>query len=117
MAHLIDKVALVAKIERLKQEARELYGCSQFDTAYKNVLKSINTLEVKEETEWKDASRVRPPFNLTFDSNKYSNPVLCKDKCGCYHVAQYVRWRTGWCGWVEGNNDNEVNITHWKELP
>lgn len=48
MEQYIPKSALVAEIERLKQEARELYGCSQFDTAYKNVLKSINTLEVKE---------------------------------------------------------------------
>ena len=48
MKHYIDKDALVAEIKRLKQKARELYGCSQFDTAYNNVLKSIDTLEVKE---------------------------------------------------------------------
>ena len=48
MEHLIDKSALVAEIKRLRDTAFELYGCSQFDSAYNNVLKSIDTLEVKE---------------------------------------------------------------------
>ena len=48
MANLIDKSALVAEIKRLNQKARELYGYSQFNDAYNNVLESINTLEVKE---------------------------------------------------------------------
>jgi hypothetical protein len=48
MAQLIDKSALVEEIKRLSQKAKELYGYSQFNTAYDNVLESINTLEVKE---------------------------------------------------------------------
>ena len=48
MAQYIDKNALVAEIKRLRDRAYELYGCSQFDTAYNNVLKSIATLEYKE---------------------------------------------------------------------
>ena len=48
MAQYIDKDALVAEIKRLRDTAFELYGCSQFGSAYNNVLKSIDTLEVKE---------------------------------------------------------------------
>lgn len=48
MEEYILKFALVAEIKRLRDRAYELYGCSQFDTAYNNVLKSIDTLEVKE---------------------------------------------------------------------
>lgn len=48
MEQYISKDALVAEIKRLKDRAYELYGCSQFDTAYNNVLKSISSLEVKE---------------------------------------------------------------------
>ena len=71
--------------------------------------------EVEEETEWKDVS-IKPPFNLTYDGNKYSDSVLCKDEWGNHYVAQYVRWRTGWWGWIDAD-ENEVNVTHWKELP
>jgi len=45
---LIDKSAVIAEIKKLRKRARELYGCSQFDTAYDNVLESIDTLETKE---------------------------------------------------------------------
>lgn len=45
---LIDKEKVVAEIKKLRKRAYELYGCSQFDTAYNNVLDSIDTLEVKE---------------------------------------------------------------------
>ena len=48
MKELIDKSAVVAEIKKLRDRAYELYGCSQFDTAYDNVLESIDTLEVKE---------------------------------------------------------------------
>ena len=48
MKELIDKSAVVAEIKKLRKRAYELYGCSQFDTAYNNVLESIDTLEVKE---------------------------------------------------------------------
>jgi hypothetical protein len=48
MEKYIPLNALVAEIKRLRDRAHELYGCSQFDTAYNNVLKSINTFEVKE---------------------------------------------------------------------
>ena len=48
MAQYISKSALVAEIERLRDTAFELYGCSQFGSAYNNVLKSIDTIEVKE---------------------------------------------------------------------
>ena len=48
MKELIDKSAVVAEIKKLKERAYELYGCSQFDTAYNKVLESIDTLEVKE---------------------------------------------------------------------
>ena len=48
MEQYIKKSDLVAEIERLNQKAIELYGYSQFNTAYNNVLKSINNLEVKE---------------------------------------------------------------------
>lgn len=42
---LIDKDIVIEKINELKKRARELYGCSQFDTAYNKVLESINTIE------------------------------------------------------------------------
>ncbi len=48
MEQYIKKSALVAEIKRLRERAYELYGYSQFDTAYNNVLESIDTLEVKE---------------------------------------------------------------------
>ena len=57
MKELIDKSAVVAEIKKLRKRAYELYGCSQFDTAYNNVLESIDTLEVKEvdlEKEYKE---------------------------------------------------------------
>lgn len=48
MPRYIELDALVAEIKRLRDKAFELYGCSQFDSAYNKVLKSIDTLEVKE---------------------------------------------------------------------
>ena len=72
-----------------------------------------NILEVKEETEWNEAS-IKPPFDRTEDGNKYSEPVLCRDNFGNYFIANYVRWRTGYHGWFSG--DDEISITHWKEL-
>lgn len=45
---LIDKEKVVAEIKTLRDRAHELYGCSQFDTAYNNVLDSIDILETKE---------------------------------------------------------------------
>ena len=48
MRQYIDKETLVAEIKSLYQKAIELYGYSQFNTAYNNVLESIDTLEVKE---------------------------------------------------------------------
>jgi len=45
---LIDKSAVIAEIKKLRKRARELYGCSQFNTAYDNVLESIDTIETKE---------------------------------------------------------------------
>lgn len=48
MAQLISKSALVAEIKKLSQKAIELYGYSQFNTAYNNVLSILDTLEVKE---------------------------------------------------------------------
>ena len=47
MKELIDKSAVVAEIKKLRERAYELYGCSQFGTAYNNVLESIDTLETK----------------------------------------------------------------------
>ena len=61
MKHYIDKNALVAEIKRLSQKAKELYGYSQFNTAYDNVLKSIDILEVKEvsneKTKWSPSKK------------------------------------------------------------
>lgn len=48
MKQYIDKSALVAEIKRLSQKAIELYGYSQFNTAYNNVLSILDTREVKE---------------------------------------------------------------------
>ena len=48
MEEYILKEAVVAEIKRLDQKAIELYGYSQFNSAYNNVLKSIDNLEVKE---------------------------------------------------------------------
>ena len=45
---MIDKSALVAEIKKLRDKAYELYGCSQFDSAYNNVLSILDTFEVKE---------------------------------------------------------------------
>lgn len=65
------------------------------------------------QNEWNKVS-TKPPFTTTIDGNKYSNPMLCYDKFGNYCIAQYVRWQTGHCGWYD--NEEEVSITHWKEL-
>lgn len=48
MKELIDKAEVVVKIKKLRQKAMKLYGFSQFNTAYNNVLESIDTLEVKD---------------------------------------------------------------------
>lgn len=42
---LIDKEKVIAEINELQKKARDLYGCSQFDTAYNNVLKAIDAIE------------------------------------------------------------------------
>ena len=58
MKQYISKDTLVAEIKRLRDRTYELYGCSQFDTAYNNVLLILDALEVKEvdltdiKTEW-----------------------------------------------------------------
>lgn len=44
----IDKEKIIAEIKRLRQEATELYGYSQFNTAYNNILEYLDTLEVTE---------------------------------------------------------------------
>ena len=77
-------------------------------------LKASNpTTAVDKENEWHESS-VKPPFTLTMDGNRYSNPMLCYDKFGNYCIAQYARMQTGYCGWYDGYE--EVSITHWKEL-
>ena len=48
MDQYISKDALKAEIKKLSQKAKELYGYSQFNTAYDNVLSILDTLEVKE---------------------------------------------------------------------
>ncbi len=45
MEKYISKSAVVAAIKRLRERAYELYGYSQFDTAYNNVLEAIDTIE------------------------------------------------------------------------
>ena len=124
----IDKSALVAEIERRislfqKEKKTEKWsaGASQMNMVslgariamLEEILSFLNILEVKEETEWNEAS-IKPPFDRTEDGNKYSEPVLCRDNFGNYFIANYVRWRTGYYGWFSG--DDEISITHWKEL-
>ncbi len=118
----IDKSALVAEIEkRMKKNAKiDVGNSSELEALYgakckalMEILSFIDTLEVKEETEWNEAS-IKPPFIRTEDGNKYSEPVLCRDNFGNYFIANYVRWRTGYYGWFSG--DDEISITHWKEL-
>lgn len=114
--HLINKDALIAEIERIKKQ--DYYDIhDEYDGFVRNaldkVLSFIDTLEVKEESEWNEKS-IKPPFTSSYDGNKYSDEVLCKNKAGGYDIAQYVRWRTGYCGWFSG--EDEVNISHWKEL-
>ena len=119
---LIDKSAVVAEIEkRMKKNATiDVGNSSELEALYgakckalMEILSFIDTLEVKEETEWNEAS-IKPPFIRAEDGNKYSEPVLCHDKFGNYFIANYVRWRTGYYGWFSG--DDEISITHWKEL-
>lgn len=119
MAQYIDKAALVAEIEKRKQRNHKKCtpkgsGAYYEDGFILDIINSINTLEVKEENEWKDARSTKPPFTSTFDGNKYSDAVLCKNKFYGYNIAQYVRLQTGYCGWFM--DGNEVSITHWKEL-
>lgn len=45
---MIKKDKVVAKINELRKKARDLYGYSQFDAAYGEVLKALDTIEVKE---------------------------------------------------------------------
>ena len=54
MKQYIDKSALVVEIKRLKEMAMDLYGYSQFDIAYENVLKIIDSFEVKEDLNKED---------------------------------------------------------------
>lgn len=74
---------------------------------------SSPTITADQENEWNELS-IKPPFIITMDGNKYSKPMLCYDKFGNYCIAQYVRLQTGYCGWYDG--EEEVSITHWKEL-
>lgn len=118
MGKYIDKTAVDKILRKLWKE----YKGGDTDIAriaYNNALQEvqceIDNLVLKEEAEWKDAS-ITPPFTSKCDGNEYSASVLCKDEFGYYYIAQYVRWRTGWCGWIDAD-ENEVVITHWKELP
>jgi len=45
---LIDKEKVVVEIKRLRQKATELYGYSQLNSAYNNVLESLDNFETKE---------------------------------------------------------------------
>lgn len=119
MRKYIDKTEIDNILRKLWKEDKG-YGRTDiariaYNKALQEVQTEIDTLEVKEETEWKDAS-TKPPFTSNCDGNKYSDSVLCKDEFGCYYIAQYVRWRTGWYGWLDAD-ENQVAITHWKEFP
>ena len=63
MAHYIDKSALVAEIERLKQKNNESENVYDFGTehALKSILSFLDTLEVKEkdlELTWEDIPKI-----------------------------------------------------------
>ena len=124
MEQYISKSAVVAEIKNRRDSFYSLSKSCEKGTPAKagfyaqaqtleGILSFLDTLEVKEETEWNEAS-IKPPFIRAEDGNKYSEPVLCHDKFGNYFIANYVRWRTGYYGWFSG--DDEISITHWKEL-
>ena len=122
MTKYISKSAVAAELEkRIKKYATiNVGGSKELDALYgakckalMEILSFLDAIEVKEGTEWNEAS-IKPPFVRTEGGNKYSEPLLCRDKFGNYFIANYVRWRTGYYGWFSG--DDEISITHWKEL-
>ena len=75
MGQYINKDTVVAKIKRLSKKAIELYGYSQFNTAYNNVLESIDTLEVKESLSltWQDIRLIAELGNGFMNSEESDN--------------------------------------------
>lgn len=114
MAQYIDKSALLAEIDkRIKILQKNPHENHKTICHLDSLKQSLDTIEVKEETEWSEAS-IKPQFVRTEDGNKYSEPLLCRDEFGNYFIANYVRLQTGYCGWFSG--DDEISVTHWKGL-
>ncbi|MBQ1760899.1 MAG: hypothetical protein II431_02625 [Prevotella sp.] len=119
MTQYIEKAALVAEIERRIKELEPFKTEDNLRAhgaiaGYYQILSFIRTLEVKED-KWNKVN-IKPPFVEEVDGNKYSKEVLCRYESGGYCIAQYIRWRTGYCGWFDGEEDVTRFITHWKEL-
>lgn len=67
------------------------------------------------ETKWIDVSDRLPEFVTTEDGSQYSKQVLCKEKCGNFEVARFVRWQTGHYMWLNSNYE-ELNVKFWREI-
>ena len=107
MIQYIDKAILLAEIEKRQSIVLDPLNnnihTKRLEEVYKSILSFINTLEVKED-KWNKVN-IKPPFVEEVDGNKYSKEVLCRYESGGYCIAQYVRWRTGYCGWFDGDED------------
>ena len=69
-----------------------------FEECYQSALQAMQWKDkqfAKEKQQWIDVSDELPPFVATEDGNQYSNQVFCKEKCGNYCVARFVRWPYG----------------------
>lgn len=104
MKQYISKSALIAEIKRLSQKAKELYGYSQFNSAYDNVLESIKTLEVKEVGDnpldkFKSLQHITKDLHKTIEDWGYA-PNL-------YHFDG--SWHVDWISCEEGDSIKEFS--------
>ena len=72
MGKYIDKTEIDNILRKLWKEDKGNIDIERiaYNKALQEVQTEIDTLEVKEEAEWKEARSIKPPFTSTCDGNK-----------------------------------------------
>lgn len=103
--------------EKAKEFANYFAGETDYkeSAAYSSAMAEWKDEEYAKENKWINAEDKLPPFITTEDGSQYSKPVLCKEKCGSYCVARFVRWQTGHYMWLD-SSDGQLNVKYWREI-
>ena len=108
MAHLIDKSAVVAEIERLKAELgntfSDKWACGSLD----NILSFLDTLEVREVDLEKEAELIANGIMIGVQSNRYHTVVYNTKRNDFNHSHLMLAARKGIELGLKAQNEGEI---------